>query len=292
MKVGLVGVGVMGDPMARNLKKAGHDVMVFNRTPERCEPLRPLGIEVARTAYDVFSWSETTIVMVATQTEVDQVLGRDPKGAVQAPVQGKSVILMATVAPSYSEELGASLAAVGTRYVEAPISGSKRPAELAELVILASAGDPAFIDEVQPVFDAIGRKTVRFGAPPMAMRMKLANQILLISWFEAITEATYFAKGVGLDVQTFLGMMEAGPLANAVLRSKVTKLVNEDFSQEAPIRHVSKDIGLVCDEARQRGLTLPIASANRNLFLQAMQSGQSQDDAIGILKILRRQSSP
>ncbi len=277
----------MGGPMARNLKKAGHDVMVFNRTPERCEGLRSLGVAVGQTVDEVFSRSEVIIIMVSTQHDVDQVLGRDASGAIRAPVEGKSVVLMATVAPSYSEGLGASLSQRGARYVEAPVSGSKQPAEAAELVILASAKDEKSIDEVQPLFDAIGKKTVRCGPLPTAMRMKLANQLLLISWFEAISEATYFAKGIGLDVPTFLEMVAAGPLANGVFRSKVTKLTNEDFAQEAPIRHVAKDIGLVCDEALERGLKLPVATTNRELFTRAVRAGQSQDDVIGILKILR-----
>jgi 3-hydroxyisobutyrate dehydrogenase len=288
MKIGLIGVGVMGEPMAKNLKKAGHSVTVYNRTPARCDVLRPLGIEVADTPGQVFEAAEAVIIMVPSHLEVDQVLERSPEGAITAPVSGRTIVLMATVAPAYSTALGTSLAAAGARYVEAPVSGSRQPAEAAQLVILASATEQAHIDHVQPLFDAIGKKTVRCGPVPMAMRMKLANQLLLIACFEAISEATHFAAGIGLDVQQFLDMAQAGPLANDVLRSKVAKLVSNDFAQQAPIRHVAKDIGLVCDEAEQRGVWLPIATANRSLFAEAMQAGQSQDDAIGIIKILRR----
>ena len=136
--------------------------------------------------------------------------------------------------------------------------------------------------------DAIGKKTVRCGPVPTAMRMKLANQLLLIACFEAISEATHFAAGIGLDVPLFLEMAQAGPLANDVLRSKVAKLVADDFTQQAPIRHVAKDIGLVCEEAAQRGVWLPIATVNRSLFAEAMAAGLAQDDAIGIIKILRK----
>jgi 3-hydroxyisobutyrate dehydrogenase len=262
--------------------------MVFSRTPSRCDALRPLGIEVADTSGQVFEASDAVVIMVPSHLEVDQVLGRSSQGAITTPVKGRTVILMATVAPAYSMALGTSLAAVGARYIEAPVSGSRQPAETGQLVILASAAEQEYIDDVQPLFDAIGKKTVRCGAVPTAMRMKLANQLLLIACFEAISEATHFAAGIGLDVQQFLDMAQAGPLANDVLRSKVAKLVSDDFTQQAPIRHVSKDIGLVCDEAEQRGVWLPIASANRSLFSQAMLAGQSQDDAIGIIKILRR----
>lgn len=274
--------------MARNLCRAGHGVTVYNRTPSRCDALRPLGIEVADSARQAIEVSEAVILMVPSHVEVDQALQRTPQGSVVAPVRGKIIVLMATVAPAYSAELARSLEAAGARYVEAPVSGSKQPAEAAQLVILASAAQESDIDDVQPIFDAIGKKTVRCGPVPTAMRMKLANQLLLIACFEAISEATHFAAGIGLDVPLFLEMAQAGPLANDVLRSKVAKLIADDFTQQAPIRHVAKDIGLVCEEAAQRGVWLPIATVNHSLFAEAMAAGQAQDDAIGIVKILRK----
>jgi 3-hydroxyisobutyrate dehydrogenase len=278
----------MGEPIARNLHKAGHGVVVYNRTPSRCDPLMSLGIQVADSARQAIASSEAVILMVPGHTEVDQALQRTPQGAILAPVRGKTIVLMSTVAPAYSAELAKSLAAVGARYVEAPVSGSKQPAETAQLIILASAAEESHIDDVQSIFDAIGKRTVRCGPVPTAMRMKLANQLLLIACFEAISEATHFAASIGLDVPLFLEMAQAGPLANDVLRSKAAKLIVDDFTQQAPIRHVAKDIGLVCDEAAQRGVWLPIATVNHSLFTEAMAAGQSQDDAIGIVKILRR----
>lgn len=288
MKIGVIGIGVMGEPIAKNLHKAGHSVTVYNRTASRCDGLRALGVAVAETARQVIEASEAIVVMVPSHIEVDEALERTADGAIGAPVKGKTIVLMSTVAPAFSAELGAVLAAAGARYVEAPVSGSKQPAETGQLLILAASAEPGHIDDVQPLFDAVGRKTVRCGLVPMAMRMKLANQLLLIACFEAITEATHFAAGIGLDVALFLEMAQAGPLANDVLRMKAPKMLVDDFAQQAPIRHVFKDIGLVCDEAAQRGLWVPVAEVNRTLFSEAMQCGQSQDDAVGIVKILRR----
>jgi len=247
-----------------------------------------LGIQVAEPAREAIEVSEAVILMVPSHLEVDQALQRTPQGAIRAPVRGKTIVLMATVAPAYSVELAKSLEAVGARYVEAPVSGSRQPAETAQLVILASSSEESHIDDVQSIFDAVGKKTVRCGPVPTAMRMKLANQLLLIACFEAISEAAHFAAGIGLDVPLFLEMAQAGPLANDVLRSKVAKLVADDFTQQAPIRHVAKDIGLVCEEAAQRGVWLPIATVNHSLFVEAMAAGQAHDDAIGIIKILRK----
>ncbi len=220
MKIGVIGIGVMGDPIARNLKKAGMRVTVHSRTPARCEPLKQLGIEVAGSPAEVMAASDAVILMLPSNVETDQVLGRDAEGRVTLPVEGKTIILMATVAPAYSQALGHALAREGARYVEAPVSGSKTPAQTAQLVVLAAAADAAHIDAVQPVFDAIGKKTVRCGEVPSAMRMKLATNLLLIASFEAITEAVHFAGGMGLDVRQFLDMALAGPLASDVMRTK------------------------------------------------------------------------
>jgi len=288
MKVGVVGIGVMGEPMARNLHEAGHGVTVFSRTPSRCDGLRAIGVAVAATAAHVIEASDAVILMVPSHAEIDEVLQRAPDGGVCAQVKGKSIIVMSTVAPAYSADLATSLAAAGARYVEAPVSGSRQPAETGQLVILAAAAEQGHIDDLQPLFDAVGKKTVRCGVIPTAMRMKLANQLLLISFFEAITEATHFAAGIGLDTAQFLDMAAAGPLANDVLRMKAPKMLTDDFSQQAPIRHVAKDIALVCDEAARNGLWVPVAEMNRALFTDAMRAGLSQDDAVGIVKILRK----
>lgn len=288
MKIGVIGIGVMGEPMSRNLHKAGHSVTVFNRTASRCDGLRSLGVAVAETAAEVIKASEVIVLMVPSHVEVDQALQRTDDGVIAAAVAGKTIVLMSTVAPAYSAALGTNLATAGARYVEAPVSGSKSPAETGQLVILAAAAEPAHIDEVQPLFDAVGKKTVRCGTVPTAMRMKLANQLLLISWFEAITEATHFAAGIGLDVAQFLEMAQAGPLVNDVLRMKAPKMLVGDFTQQAPIRHVAKDIGLVCDEAAQRDLWVPVAEINKALFTEAMRQGRAHDDVVGVVKILRK----
>jgi 3-hydroxyisobutyrate dehydrogenase len=277
----------MGEPMAKNLHKAGHCVTVFNRTASRCEGLRSLGVAVAQSEQQVILASEAIILMVPSHVEVDKALQRMANGTIAAPVKGKTIILMSTVAPTYSTRLGASLALAGARYVEAPVSGSQQPAEAGQLVVLAAAAEPCHIDDVQPLFDAVGKKTVRCGVIPTAMRMKLANQLLLIAYFEAITEATHFAKGIGLDVAQFLEMAEAGPLANDVLRVKSSKMLVNDFSPQAPIRHVAKDIGLVCDEAEQRRLWVPVAEVNRTLFSEAMRRGLGQHDVVGVVNVLR-----
>lgn len=291
MKISVIGVGVMGEPIARNLLKAGMKVCLYARTAVRCDPLKQAGARVAATAADAIAASEVVVLVVPTHREIDEVFARGEDGDVRAPLNGKTVIVMSTVAPAYSEALAGSVARAGGRYIEAPLSGSRKPAETAQLVVLAASADPADIDAMEPLFSAIGKATVRCGCPPNAMRMKLANNLLLIASFEAISEATHFARGIGADVGQFLDMILAGPLASDVIRTKVPKLLTNDFAQQAPIKHVAKDIGLICGEAQRAGVWTPIAMANRELFARALEADLAEEDAIAILKILRSPAS-
>lgn len=277
----------MGAPIARNLAQAGMKVTAFSRHADRDSSLHDAGIRIAATTLEAIEEANTLILMLPGSKEIDQVLAREDSGRIGVPIKGKTVILMSTVAPSYSAALEHDIAAVGATYVEAPVSGSKKPAETGQLVVLASTKHEQDIVAVLPVFDVIGKRTISCGPVPNAMRMKLANNLLLITFFEAITEATYFARGIGLDVEQFLSMLQSGPLANDVLATKVPKLLADDFLQQAPIRHVFKDISLVCEEAERKGLWLPSASVSRDLYGTAMAHGQSNDDAIAVMKILR-----
>jgi 3-hydroxyisobutyrate dehydrogenase len=288
MDVSVIGVGVMGEPIAKNLLKAGMRVTVSNRSTARCEPLRQAGAAVAPTAREAIVASDVCILMVPSHHEIDEVMGRSSDGRISAPVRGRIIVNMATVSPSYSEALSTEIAAAGGSYVEAPVSGSRKPAETGQLVILAASADETIIDHLGPLFSAVGRMTLRCGKPPNGMRMKLANNLLLIALFEAVTEATHFARGIGLDLEQFMGMVLAGPLANDVVRMKAPKLLAGDFTQQAPIKNVAKDIRLICEEARRAGIWTPVAMTNAELFTRAMESGLAEDDAIGVLKILQR----
>jgi 3-hydroxyisobutyrate dehydrogenase len=283
-EVGVIGLGAMGQPIARNLVTSGFELMVFNRSPEKAEPLRN-GAVLAASSGEVFERSEAILLVVPGEREIDQVLERVDEG-VQAPVQNKIVINMATVAPGYSERLATAVAAAGGSYVEAPVSGSRRPAEAGTLIVLAAAEDESAIDRAQPVFDTIGKATVRCGVPPTAMRMKLANNLLLITLLEGIAEAVHFAGAIGLDLERFAEVVLAGPMANDIFRGKARKLLTRDFAPEASIKHVDKDIRLVCEEARRAGIHTPGASANAAILAAAVESGLADDDIVGVLKAL------
>lgn len=284
--LGLIGLGVMGGAMARNLLDAGFPLTVYNRTVAHARPLVDRGARVADHPGEVFERSDVVLLVLADDRATDRVLGRE--GATfGVDVGGTVVVNMATVDPVYSTDLGRVLAEAGAVYVEAPVSGSRQPAEAGELVVLAAGDDPT-IAALAPVFDAIGKATVRCGPVPNALTMKLANNLLLIAMLEAVTEAAHFAEAVGLDLEAYFDLVLRGPMANDVLRQKAAQLVSGDERPRAPLKHVLKDIRLVNDMAARAGVAVPVSAVNLALFQEATALGAGDKDVVAVREALRR----
>ena len=288
MKVSVVGLGAMGTPIARNLINDGFSLTVFNRSLIKCDPFIGLA-KIAGSAQEAISASEVTLLIVSNEKEINEVL-LVVEGRIQAQINNKIIVNIATVAPEFSERISTAISTAGGFYIEAPVSGSRKPAEEGSLVILA-AGDDTLIDRLQPIFSAIGKSTLRCGNPPNAMRMKLANNLLLFAMLEAFTEAYHFAHHLGLNVDMFMELILSGQMANDFFRSKAPKLLSGDFSQHAALRNAAKDTHLVCQEAKRKGIYIPVGFIDENLFNQALDEGLGEDDVIAVLKILEKSTS-
>ena len=190
MTVGFLGLGVMGEPKAANLARAGTDLIVWSRSPRR--PAPP-GAHRAADPAEVFAAADVVIVMLAGAAAIDEVLRRGTP-AFAALVAGRLLVPMGTTAPEYSAGLAADVRAAGGRYVEAPVSGSRGPAEAGQLVAML-AGDPADVDRVRPLLAPLCRETFDCGPPPGALLMKLAVNTFLISTVTGLAEAFHFAAG-------------------------------------------------------------------------------------------------
>lgn len=197
MYVGFIGLGVMGQPMALNLARAGTPLVVFNRTPARCEPLRAAGAEVAADPAEVFEQAGAVILMLADETAVDTVLGRGTPDFA-ARVAGHTVVHMGTTSAEYSAGLRDDIRAAGGSYVEAPVSGSRVPAEQGQLVGML-AGDEDAVTAVRPLLAPMCRETFGCGAVPGALLMKFSVNLFLITMVTGLTEAFHFADRHGLD---------------------------------------------------------------------------------------------
>lgn len=285
LRLGLIGLGVMGEPIARNLLRTGFRLAVWNRTPAKAEALRSDGARVLGSPAAVFADADAVFLVLADGAATDIVLGRTDRGFA-VDVRGTTVVSLATEDPAYSAGLGRALEAAGATYVEAPVSGSRGPAEAGSLLVLA-AGAADAVARLRPAFDAIGKATRYCGAVPGALRMKLANNHLLIVMLEALVEATRFADGLGLGRSDYLGFVLDGPMANDVFRQKAALLLSGDAAVQAPLRHVLKDVSLVDRLAREAGVAAPAAAAARALFEEAAALGFGDHDVLAVAEALR-----
>ncbi|MFF4490295.1 NAD(P)-dependent oxidoreductase [Streptomyces sp. NPDC001544] len=279
----------MGQPMALNLVRAGTPVVVFNRTAARCEPLRAAGARVASSPAEVFERAETTFLMLADETAVDAVLGRGTP-AFAARLAGRTVVHMGTTSPEYSAGLRDAAVAAGGRYVEAPVSGSRVPAEQGELVAML-AGDDDAVRAVRPLLAPMCRETFDCGAVPGALLMKLSVNLFLISLVTGLTEAFHFAGRHGLDQRLLRDVLDAGPMASAVSRVKAAKLLAGDFAVQAAAADVLKNNRLIAESARKAGLASPLLDVCHALYEETVARGHGDEDMVAVLHALEARTA-
>ncbi|MEU9347890.1 NAD(P)-dependent oxidoreductase [Streptomyces sp. NPDC048278] len=280
-RYGFVGLGVMGQPMALNLARAGLPLVVWNRTPARAEALRAAGAEVASSAEEVFARARVVIVMLLDETVTDAVLGRGGP-AFEKLVADRVLVSMGSTAPEYARRLAADVHAAGGRFVEAPVSGSRRPAEAGELVAMLG-GDPDTVAEVRPLLAPMCRETVHCGPAGSGVLMKLAVNLYLTTTIAALAEAVHFAQRQGLDLETFRAVVDNGQLGSGVTRVKVPMLAGHDFTVQAATADAYASTRLVADAARAAGIATPMLDLGSDLYGESVGLGNGRLDMSSVL---------
>jgi 3-hydroxyisobutyrate dehydrogenase len=279
--VGFIGLGVMGQPMALNLARAGTPLVVWNRSADKTIALRAAGARVAKSSADVFDGTRVVILMLADGDAIDAVLGRETS-AFGTNVARQTIVHMGTTSPAYSHGLEADIRAAGGSYVEAPVSGSRKPAEAGQLVAML-AGEREAVDAVRPLLEPMCCETVVCGDVPTALLMKLAVNLLLITVVTGLAEAVHFADRHGLDMQQFVAVLDAGQMASSVSRVKARKLVDRDFSVQAGLSDVLYNNRLIADAARAAGLASPLLDICHTLYGEAEALGHGEADMTAVL---------
>jgi 3-hydroxyisobutyrate dehydrogenase len=289
MQVGFIGLGIMGQPMALNLVRAGRSLTVWNRTPARVESLRAAGARVAPTPGAVFRVADVVIMMLVDATAIDSVLGRGTPQLARH-VNQRLIVHMGTTAPGYSAALEADIRGAGGEYVEAPVSGSKTPAEAGELLAMV-AGDDAALGKVRDLFSPMCRDVMECGAVPNATLTKLGSNLLLIAMVTGLAEAMHFANQNRLPVQRLVDAVLGGPLASDVTRVKAPKLAARDFDTQASIRNVLENAKLVHDAAAVAGASTPLLSECVSLYREACELGAAELDMVAVIQALEARAT-
>lgn len=279
--VGFIGLGIMGQPMALNLARAGVRLIVWNRSPERAELLHEAGATAAAGIRDVFAQAQIVLMMLVNEAVTDEILSRHTPDFGEM-VRGHIIVNMGSTSPDYSRSLSADILAAGGRYVEAPVSGSRKPAEAGQLVALVG-GDAETIEAVRPLLAPMCRKTVICGPVGSGLLMKLSVNLFLTTMVASLAEAFHFAEQQGLDVRMFQDALDSGPLASDVSRVKLPKLVDRDFVPQAALTDALNSCRTIAEAARAANIASPMLDLARELYSESVANGHGQLDMIGVL---------
>ncbi|MFF4899735.1 NAD(P)-dependent oxidoreductase [Streptomyces sp. NPDC001068] len=283
-RYGFVGLGVMGQPMALNLARAGTPLVVWNRTADRAEALRAAGARVAAGVEEVFARARVVFVMLLDEGVTDSVLGRGGPEFGKL-VAGRVVVSMGSTAPEYARGLAADVHAAGGRFVEAPVSGSRKPAEAGQLVAMLG-GDRDTVEEVRPLLAPMCRETVHCGGAGTGLLMKLAVNLYLNTTVAALAEAVHFAQRQDLDLETFRAVVESGQLGSGVTRVKVPMLAGHDFTVQAATSDAYASTRLIADAARAAGIATPLLDLSSDLYGESVRMGNGRLDMSSVLTAL------
>ena len=285
-RIGFIGTGLMGLPMARNLRRAGFPVTAYNRTRKRAEPLLADGAALADSPREVAARSDVVITIVSDTPDVQEViLGEN--GVVQAVRPGMTVIDMSTISPRVTRQIAADLAARGVDMLDAPVSGGEKGAIEATLSIMVGGRQEVF-ERCRPIFEAMGKKLVYCGDHGQGQMVKLCNQIAISSNLVACAEAVAFAKKAGLDPRTMIEAVGAGAAGSWVINVLGPKMAAHDFAPGFMVKLQQKDLRLVMQAASELGVSVPGAMLANQLFTAVEAEGGGDLGTQSLVTVLEK----
>jgi 3-hydroxyisobutyrate dehydrogenase len=279
--IALLGTGRMGAPIARNVLAAGFPVTVWNRTHERAAALAADGARVAGTPAEAAASADVVITMLADGAATEHAMTGDD-GAFHTLRTGSVWIQMGTIGVEWTDRLVSAAHARDVTLVDAPVSGSDRPAADAQLVVLASGPDTVR-GRVQPIFDTIGRRTRWLGPAGDGSRAKLALNAWLAAQVEAIAETIGLAAALGIDPSRIVDTIADSPLGSPYAVQKATAMLDGALAPGFALRHAYKDVELALAAARERHLALPVADAVARRWSAAIDAGHADEDVAAVI---------
>ena len=283
-RIGFLGLGIMGSAMAKNLLKAGFQVTVWNRSPDKCTEFAALGAAVALTPAEVTSSCGITFAMLADPAAAHAVCFAEG-GALEGIGAGRGYVDMSTVDADTACEIGAAISGKGGRFLEAPVSGSKKPAIDGTLIILA-AGDRDLFDQALPFFEKMGKKSLFLGELGRGAQMKLIVNMTMGGMMAVFCEALALASKAGLDGADLLEVFDAGAMANPMFKMKGAQIAAGTFEPAFPLKHMQKDLRLAVALGDALGQPLFSAAAANESFKKAKAQGLSEQDFCAVYRAI------
>jgi 3-hydroxyisobutyrate dehydrogenase len=269
--------GTMGLPMARNIAGAGIEVRAWNRSHEKVEPLTDDGVEVVGTAADATSGATVVLTILSDADAVVSSM-EGPDGALAGAGDGAIWLQMSTIGIEGIERCATLASDKGLVLVDAPVVGTKQPAEQGKLVVLASGPDQVR-SRCEPLFDAVGERTIWLGDAGTGTRLKLVINSWLLSLVEGLAETVAFAEGIDIDPAQFLEAISGGPIDNAYAQMKGGMMIERNFEPAFKLGLAAKDAGLLLEAARRHDLDLPMLETIQERLDEAAKEHGDEDMA-------------
>ena len=286
MKIGFIGMGIMGQPMARNLLKGGFDVTVYNRTASRAEALRADGAAVAATPAECASGKDIVITIVTDSPDVEAVLFGD-KGAADAVTSGAVVVDMSTISPDVTKQIAARLSQKGVGFLDAPVSGGDIGAKNGTLTIMVG-GDAETFEKVRPVFEPMGSRVTHVGPAGAGQATKACNQVLCAVNMVGVCEAISLALRSGLDLQKMHQVVTGGAANSWALENLGKAIIEGNYEPGFMVKLIQKDLNIVLNAAKNLDLPLNGTSLAHQYFRSNQAHGEGDLGTQAMFKVLQR----
>jgi len=276
-KIGWIGLGNMGIPMATQLIEAGYEVTAYNRSKAKEGALKEIGALLAETPKDLLVQTDVVFVMVSDDAAIEAIFnGTD--GVLSAEVSGKTIINMSTVSPSISRQMAAACTAKGHYYLDAPVSGSVKQAETGQLVIMVGGDELAF-NEVKPILEKLGKLAMRVGDTGAGNNAKLAINSLLALYAQGLAETVVFANAQGIKTEDLLSLINNAAIGNIFTKIKGDAIIADQYQAAFALKHIVKDLNL----AKAEGISSPLAKTALQTF-ESASVRYGEEDIIAVIK--------
>ncbi len=285
MKIGFIGLGTMGAPMARRLLQAGHEVTVHNRTRSREEPLAALGAARAGDPRSCAVGREVVFTMVSDTPDLEAVVSGDA-GAAHGLEPGAVLVDMSTVSPAATRRLAAELTGRGIAMLDAPVSGGSEGAENGTLSIMVG-GDADALERVRPLLEVLGKTITHIGPSGAGQVAKAVNQVVIAGTYAAVAEGMALAQRSGVDTDALVRALSGGAAGSWILANRAGNMLRGDYPLGFRTRLHRKDLGIALSEARDLGVSMPVAAYVEQVETGLVGRGYGDEDVSNVARVVR-----
>lgn len=282
--IGFIGLGIMGQPMALNLLKAGNKLVVYNRTAAKAEPLKQAGARVAASAAEAAKDADFVVVIVSDSAAVeDVVMGKD--GILETVASGAIVIDSSTISPAVSRKMACHVAGKGASWLDAAVTGSKHGAEKGELIFMVG-GDRQTFDRAMPVLQVLGKKHIYCGQNGMGLAAKLAQNTIQATMLEIFCEGLVLAAKAGVTPETMLEIIQSSMARSTLTDFKAPFILKGDFTPYFPLKLMHKDLELAMEAGFAQNVPMPALAAVKEVYSAAKAQGKGDLDYASVITYL------